>query len=75
MTSYSLWSVKKLPIQEAVQFIRSHSTIQLQAQITGQSIEEYEQLSSSDAYEKLLHAISTMSEESYDEFLLEIIDE
>lgn len=72
---YSLWSIKKLPINEAIEFIRNNSSPALLAQIIKIPVTDYYKLSSSECRNQLLQAISSMSEDSYDHFLLEIIDE
>jgi hypothetical protein len=75
MNHVSLWSLKKLPINEVIAYIQTNSTPSLQARMANLSLPDYNKLSPKETHESLITAISKMSEEKYEDFLLEIIDE
>jgi hypothetical protein len=75
MKHVSLWSLKKLPINDITAYIQTNSDPSLQARMVNLPLPDYSKLSPEESHESLITAISKMSEEKYEDFLLEIIDE
>lgn len=71
----SIWTLKKMPMQQVVQYITQHSASDLQARMTNMQESDFEALSPDQAEDRLRDAISRMSEEKYTDYLLELIDE
>lgn len=71
----SIWALKKMPLQQVIQYIMQHSAPDLQARMTNMQESDFEALSQDQAEDRLRDAISTMSEEKYTDYLLELIDE
>ncbi|EJW16109.1 hypothetical protein M5X00_11620 [Paenibacillus alvei] len=73
--SISIWALKKMPMQQVIQYIEQHSSTDFQARMTNMQVSDYEALSPDQAQDELRAAISTMNEEHYTDYLLELIDE
>lgn len=71
----SIWTLKKQPIQEIIAYILDHSDANYQAKLVNKELQAYLKLSPSAKSESMIHAISQMDEETYDDYLLELIDE
>lgn len=71
----SIWALKKMPLQQVIHYIGQHSSPDFQARMTNMQVSDYEALSPDQAQDKLRAAISTMNEEHYTDYLLELIDE
>ncbi|EPY06401.1 hypothetical protein PAALTS15_14676 [Paenibacillus alvei TS-15] len=71
----SIWALKKMPLQQVIQYIMQHSAPDLQARMTNMQESDFEALSPDQAEDRLRDAISRMSEEKYTDYLLELIDE
>ena len=71
----SIWALKKMPLQQVIQYIEQHSTPDFQARMTNMQVSDYEALPTEQVQDKLRAAISNMSEELYTDYLLELIDE
>lgn len=75
MKHISIWNLKNMPMDEVVDFITENSRESFQAKMASAEEADYSRLSPPERKEALMQAISGMNEESYDEYLLEIIDE
>jgi hypothetical protein len=76
MTSnVSIWTLKTLPMETIVDFIAERGGTGIQARMASMPESEYACLTGLEAKERLAGAIARMDEDTYDEFLLEIIDE
>jgi hypothetical protein len=71
----SIWALKKMPLQQVIQYIGQHSSPDFQARMTNMQESDFEALSPDQAEDRLRDAISRMSEEKYTDYLLELIDE
>lgn len=71
----SIWALKKMPLQQVIQYIGQHSSPDFQARMTNMQESDFEALSPEQAEDRLRDAISRMSEEKYTDYLLELIDE
>lgn len=71
----SIWALKKMPLQQVIQYLMQHSAPDLQARMTNMLESDFEALSPNQAEDRLRDAISGMSEEKYTDYLLELIDE
>lgn len=75
MKHISIWNLKNMPMNEVVDFITENSHESFQAKMASAEEADFSRLSPPERKEVLMRAISGMAEESYDEYLLEIIDE
>lgn len=75
MNHISLWSLKKLPMEELIDYIRVHGKPELQARMASLPLDAFAQLGEAAARSSLVGSISQMEDEDYENFLLEIIDE
>lgn len=75
MESTSVWTLKKRPLPEVAAFIIDHGSEMLQAEMARLSVQEYRSLRADDAAEKIMASISRMDDETYTDYLLDIIDE
>ncbi|MDR9853431.1 hypothetical protein RJP21_07460 [Paenibacillus sp. VCA1] len=71
----SIWTLKKMPLQQVIQYIERNSTPDYRARMAKISKTDYERLPAAQAQDKLAAAISNMSEEEYTDYLLELVDE
>ncbi|GIO33150.1 MULTISPECIES: hypothetical protein [Paenibacillus] len=71
----SIWTLKKMPLQQVIQYIERNSTPDYRARMAKISKMDYERLPAAQAQDKLAAAISNMSEEEYTDYLLELVDE
>ncbi|WP_339322579.1 hypothetical protein [Paenibacillus sp. FSL W8-0194] len=71
----SIWTLKKMPMQEVIQYIEQNSTPAYRARMAKINQADYERLPSEQAQDKLAAAISKMSEQEYTDYLLELVDE
>lgn len=71
----SIWALKKMPLQQVIQYITQHSAPEFQARMINMQESDFEALSPEQAEDRLRDAISGMSEEKYTDYLLELIDE
>jgi hypothetical protein len=71
----SIWALKKMPLQQVIQYIGQHSSPDFQARMTNMQESDFEALSPDQAEDRLRDAISRMSEEKYTDYLLDLIDE
>ena len=71
----SIWTLKKRPLHEVADFIRTHAAIAMQAEMTGMTPDAYRSLTAEEAVERLANAIAAMDDESYTDYLLALIDE
>ncbi|MBE9916732.1 hypothetical protein G8C92_22195 [Paenibacillus donghaensis] len=71
----SIWTLKKMPLQQVIQYIEQNSTPEYRARMAKIKKADYERLPAEQAQDKLAAAISKMSEEEYTDYLLELVDE
>lgn len=75
MNHISLWSLKKLPMDEVIDYIRVHGKPELQARMANVPLDDYARMDEASARSSLIGSISRMNDEDYENCLLEIIDE
>jgi hypothetical protein len=73
--SISIWSLKKMPMDQVTAYIQTNGSVSFQARMANLPVSDYEKLAGDEARERLIDAISKMSGEQYDDYLLELIDE
>jgi hypothetical protein len=73
--SVSIWTLKKMPMDQVTAYIQANGSVSFQARMADMPVPEYANLAGDEAREKLIDAISRMSGEQYDDYLLELIDE
>jgi hypothetical protein len=75
MNHISLWGLKKLPMEEVVDYIRTHGKPELQARMANVPQDVFSLMDEASARSALAGGISRMDDEAYEDCLLEIIDE
>ncbi|WP_274361350.1 hypothetical protein [Paenibacillus thermotolerans] len=75
MKHISIWNLKNMPLDQVVDFITENSQEGFQAKMASAEEAEYSRMSPPERKEALMRAIFDMNEESYEQHLLEIIDE
>ncbi|PZD97472.1 hypothetical protein DNH61_02305 [Paenibacillus sambharensis] len=75
MERISIWTLKKLPLDDIVDYIQLHGSTDLQARIAEVSLDDYIRMTAAQGADRIKQQIAVIPEEKYDEFLLELIDE
>jgi len=73
--SMSIWTLKKQPLADVARYITDNGSLPFQARMASLAPEEYAGLSTEARQDRLIRAIASMEDETYSDFLLELIDE
>ncbi|CAM4493076.1 hypothetical protein [Paenibacillus tarimensis] len=75
MERISIWTLKKLPLGDIVDYIQLHGSTDLQARMAALELDDYIRMTAAEGAYRIKQQIAALPEEEYDEFLLELIDE
>jgi len=71
----SIWTLKKQPLADVALYITRNSAMPFQARMAGMPLPAYADLSAESRQDRLIRAIASMEDETYSDYLLELIDE